>query len=287
MFETGIVKKIIIVIVCFFMAQVSFAFYILLDTNVVKEGGIIRAKIGNPKPFSAAEMHLRGKTYPVFYTGYDPSQKDYLYTALVPISFDIIGKKTLLIKYAMGDDEKEATEIIKVIPLAARASKINTGQINKDFTAALHSESKLISKMEEKITSVKFKIPFIKPVQGRTSTDFGAARVYDDGKARWRHKGIDIAAPQGTTIVATSDGEVVAVYSTKTHGKIIVINHGAGVYSNYYHLSQTFVKMGSQVKKNQAIGAVGSTGLSTGPHLHWQINVFGIPVNPASFMEMF
>lgn len=280
-------KQMTVLAACIFMVPAAFAFYLLLDTNLVKEGGVIRVKMGNDKPLSAAEVHLRGKTYPVFYTGYDPRQKDYLYITLIPIPFDIKGKKTLAVKYAIGDEEKEATETITIKAIAARVSSINTGQMNTDFKASLGDESKLIEQIEEKITSVKFKTPFIKPLQGRTSTEFGAARVYDGGKAGWRHKGIDIAAPEGNTIAASSDGEVAAINATKGHGNIIIINHGAGVYSHYYHLSKIFVKKGANVVKGQIIAAVGSTGLSTGPHLHWQINVFGVPVNPRNFMEMF
>ncbi len=133
--------------------------------------------------------------------------------------------------------------------------------------------------------SAKFKFPFVIPLEGEITTDFGLERIYNDGVARWRHKGIDIYAEKGTPVKATNNGIVAGAYSSKIHGNFVIINHGAGIYSLYMHLQKVYVKNNQQVFKNDIIGTVGDTGFATGPHLHWQINIQKTPVNPREFLK--
>lgn len=122
---------------------------------------------------------------------------------------------------------------------------------------------------------------FIWPLQGRITSPFGAYR-------RWggthRHTGIDIAAPYGSPIVAADAGEVIFSGWWDGYGKAIVIDHGRGMATVYGHLSRIFVQAGTAVVKGQTIGLVGSTGYSTGPHLHFEVRKNGVPINPAPFL---
>lgn len=124
----------------------------------------------------------------------------------------------------------------------------------------------------------------VKPVEGRHSSPFGFRRVFN-GEARNPHSGLDIAAPLGTPVVAALPGKVVAKKNYFFNGKTLVIDHGQGFTSMYCHLhSFAALELGSQVAAGQVIGAVGSTGRSTGPHLHWTLSLNSARVDPELFL---
>ncbi len=120
---------------------------------------------------------------------------------------------------------------------------------------------------------------FIIPVEGRISTEFGLIRYVNNANPT-RHSGLDIAAPAGTPIKATNNGRVTLAQSLYVPGNTVLIDHGLNVFSNHYHLDEIFVQEGDTVKKGDIIGTVGSTGFSTGPHLHWTITIGTMSVNP-------
>ena len=122
------------------------------------------------------------------------------------------------------------------------------------------------------------------PVVGaRRSAGFGDRRRYryEDGTAdRSVHHGVDFAAPEGTVVVAAGAGTVVMARFRIITGLTVVIEHLPGVYSLYYHLARLNVAAGERVAAGTAVGAVGSTGLATGPHLHWEVRAAGVAVDP-------
>jgi murein DD-endopeptidase MepM/ murein hydrolase activator NlpD len=117
------------------------------------------------------------------------------------------------------------------------------------------------------------------PVSGRMSSGFGG-RYHPILKRNRMHTGVDIAAPTGTAIAAAGDGEVIFAGWRGGYGNCIIIDHGGGVATLYGHCSRLYVGVGKRVSKGDRIAAVGSTGQSTGPHLHWEVRVNGTPVNP-------
>jgi murein DD-endopeptidase MepM/ murein hydrolase activator NlpD len=96
---------------------------------------------------------------------------------------------------------------------------------------------------------------------------------------------MDIAANMGDPVQAANRGRVALAEALKVRGNAVIIDHGLGVYSCYYHLSEIRVQKGQMIEKGQVIGLVGSTGLSTGPHLHWEMRVTGNPVNPIQWTQ--
>lgn len=124
--------------------------------------------------------------------------------------------------------------------------------------------------------------PFINPTNGCIISTYGLSRYYNGVRGSF-HKGLDVKAPQGQSIVATSAGKVVVAQQFRLNGGTVAIDHGQGVVSMYLHMSKISVKNGEMVKGGQKIGEVGSTGIATGPHLHWGLYINGIPVNPFSF----
>ena len=122
------------------------------------------------------------------------------------------------------------------------------------------------------------------PVVGaRRSAGFGDRRLYrydDDSTDRSIHNGVDFAAPEGTVVVAAGAGTVVMARYRIITGLTVVVEHLPAVYSLYYHLSRLNVALGDRVEPGTALGAVGSTGLATGPHLHWEVRAAGVAVDP-------
>ena len=121
--------------------------------------------------------------------------------------------------------------------------------------------------------------PSIWPTQGYVSSPYGLRF----GGTEF-HQGIDIAAEMGTPIVAAADGVVTAAGWNGGYGNMVDIDHGSGVVTRYGHASAVAVTVGQRVRRGQVIAYVGSTGRSTGPHLHYEVRVGGQPVNPAAYL---
>lgn len=122
------------------------------------------------------------------------------------------------------------------------------------------------------------------PASGRISSAFGNRSSPTEG-ASTNHKGIDIPAPSGSSIVAAADGKVVISTYSYSAGNYIMIDHGGGLTTVYMHCSQLLVKEGETVKQGQTIAKVGSTGYSTGPHLHFGVRSGGSYVNPSGYVS--
>jgi len=128
--------------------------------------------------------------------------------------------------------------------------------------------------------------PFRTPFAGvARTTGFGDRREYADGYVVY-HGGYDLAVPAGVPVPASADGVVVFAGAMAQRGNCVVVDPGWGVYTVYGHLSQTGAQMGQAVMQGQPVGLVGSTGLSTGPHLHWEVRLRGLPVDPGSWVAL-
>lgn len=117
------------------------------------------------------------------------------------------------------------------------------------------------------------------------SSSFGRPRTYVAGGPITYHYGTDYAAPAGTNVRAVNDGVVIIAGRYPVRGGLVVIDHGAGITSSYFHQSRIWVKPGTRVRRGQKVGEVGSTGLSAGPHLHLEIRVRGEATNPIGWMN--
>jgi murein DD-endopeptidase MepM/ murein hydrolase activator NlpD len=122
--------------------------------------------------------------------------------------------------------------------------------------------------------------PFILPSTGPVTANFGDARSYNGGPVGSHHSGTDFAADEGAPAMVAANGRVAFVGYLATRGNTVIVNHGAGVFTSYSHLSRFDVVEGQEVTQGQVIAGVGMTGLATGPHLHWELIVGGINVSP-------
>lgn len=132
-----------------------------------------------------------------------------------------------------------------------------------------------------KLWSGAFIVPAVGPITGT----FGDGRSYNGGPVSSRHSGTDFGSPEGTPVVAAATGRVAWAGYLATRGNSVMIDHGAGVFTGYHHLSRIDVVIGQDLVLGQEVGAIGTTGLSTGPHLHWELVVGGINVDPLPWTQ--
>lgn len=127
--------------------------------------------------------------------------------------------------------------------------------------------------------TMRSSMPSGAPVTGRLTSGFGPRYHPIHGGQRY-HSGIDVAAPTGSPIRATSDGVISAAGWAGGYGLLVAVNHGAGMETRYAHMSATNVSVGQQVRRGDVIGFVGSTGDSTGPHVHYEVRRNGLAIDP-------
>lgn len=124
----------------------------------------------------------------------------------------------------------------------------------------------------------------LRPTVGRVSSPFGRYRSYSDGERSF-HTGMDITNRRGTAVDASAAGEVLVAGWQHIFGNVVIVHHGQGVSTSYNHLQEVGVAIGDQVEAGQQLGRMGSTGQSTGPHLHWGLVVGGEAVDPQQWLE--
>jgi len=154
----------------------------------------------------------------------------------------------------------------------------------KEVEERIRREAELVAWVYENITPRWLGDgAFLQPNNGKVFPNFGQRRIYNNAP-RSTHAGVDIAAPQGDPIRAANAGNVVLASPLYLSGNAVIIDHGLGVFSFYGHMSKILVKRGQAVGKGDVIGNCGTTGRSTGPHLHWGVRVFDSRVDPFSLL---
>ena len=126
--------------------------------------------------------------------------------------------------------------------------------------------------------------PSLWPIEGPVTSSFGEREDPLNGEGAF-HPGIDISAPWGTPVRATGDGEVTGASMGSGYGRQVVLNHGHDLITVYAHMSSVAVLPGQRVSRGQIVGYVGQTGRSTGPHLHYEVRVHNVPVNPHKYLR--
>jgi murein DD-endopeptidase MepM/ murein hydrolase activator NlpD len=149
-----------------------------------------------------------------------------------------------------------------------------------------NKEKKTVTELFKNSKKLKlYNSEFIKPIDNKISTPFGVKRFMNK-KPKNSHSGIDLKGTMNEQIKSINKGVVVFTGNHFFSGNSIYIDHGLGIVSMYFHLSEIKVKTGNEVNKGDIIGLVGSTGRSTGPHLHWGVRVNNIRVNPLSLINL-
>jgi murein DD-endopeptidase MepM/ murein hydrolase activator NlpD len=152
-----------------------------------------------------------------------------------------------------------------------------------EYAFALETRVNEVYELGQEKLSYWSSTPSIWPVHGWVTSDFGGRINPITGMPKF-HEGIDIAAPYGSPIYAPSDGMISFSGYKGGYGNALVLDHGYGVSTLYGHTSTILVKEGEKVRRGQLIALVGSTGAATGPHLHYEVHVDGVPTDPMKFI---
>tara|TARA_R110002074_G_scaffold170005_2_gene331877 strand:+ start:13668 stop:14513 length:846 start_codon:yes stop_codon:yes gene_type:complete len=154
---------------------------------------------------------------------------------------------------------------------------------NKLDMQRINREKKKLSSALSTWTDKPAQLNFILPANGRLSSPFGLKRFFNQ-QARNPHSGLDIAAAKGSPIFAPTGGTVIDTGHYFFNGNTVLIDHGQGLISGYFHLNKTLVSIGDEVEQGQQIAEIGATGRVTGPHLHWNVYLNNTKVDPAFFI---
>jgi murein DD-endopeptidase MepM/ murein hydrolase activator NlpD len=144
-----------------------------------------------------------------------------------------------------------------------------------------HYDSTFFAGSEERVAAM---LTGFWPVDGRITCPYGFRRDPFSGEGAY-HTGMDMSAPPGTAVSAAADGTVEQAGWSSGYGQLVVIDHGNGYETYYGHLSRVDVIEGQSIRQGEKVGAVGSSGRSTGPHLHYEVRVGGVPINPYRFLS--
>jgi murein DD-endopeptidase MepM/ murein hydrolase activator NlpD len=188
---------------------------------------------------------------------------------------------------------KESSEFYKGESIATAAGKYGEKEIKARITRENGIETgreileeKVIKQPVTRMVAIGTKPPpprqgtgtFAYPARGKITSGFGR-------RGQKNHNGIDIALPTGTPVKAADGGTVTFSGRQGTYGYLVIIDHGEGYTSYYGHNSKNLVSKGDKVHKGQTIALSGNTGRSTGPHLHFEVRKFGVPVNPINYLK--
>jgi hypothetical protein len=255
---------------------------IVTEPKIAWQGKILKVQIVPPEGISKAEATFLGQKFPCYKRGDD-------FCGIVGVPIDQkpgYYNLSLIVTRKDGSTEK-ITKRMKVwatkFPFSrmwlrpAKKKLMIRELINKEWAEI---EKGLV--VEDPVQRWIGK--FLWPIKGKVSQGFGYRQIIN-GKRGNSHRGVDIAIPNGTKVKAPNRGKVVFVKRLKAFGGTLVIDHGQGVHTLYFHLSKILVKVGDEVEKGDVIALTGDSGISSGPHLHWGMSVHNLRVDPIQWIK--
>jgi murein DD-endopeptidase MepM/ murein hydrolase activator NlpD len=191
---------------------------------------------------------------------------------------------------ALSSDGLDATLPFDIVDAHYKSEtlKVAPGKVNppKKELPRIFREIKEVAKIYKIVTPKKYWTgPFLFPIQSQMTSPFGTKRLYN-GQLKSFHGGLDLRAPMGTPIHSAAPGKVLLAKNLYYSGNTVILDHGYGVMTLYFHMSKIKVKRGQVVGAGQLLGLSGKTGRVTGPHLHWQAMIHKVKVNPLGLVEV-
>ena len=251
--------------------------------SVVKQGEVYPIRALGPTSLKSIYMEFQGVRFPMAF-----SEQMGTFEGLIGIDMNT-RPATYPIKIA-GTDEGG---VVYLSSFSLKVEKVDFGVQKLSLPSSMVDlDTKTLERVNQEAKQLKtlfqtfrderlWRGTFICPVEGKLSGAFGLSRIIN-GKRRSQHTGIDLEAEEGTPVSACNSGMIALVDQHFFSGKSVILDHGWGLFSMYFHLSETLVKEGDRVNKGALLGRVGSTGRSTEPHLHWGISMNGARVDPLS-----
>jgi murein DD-endopeptidase MepM/ murein hydrolase activator NlpD len=251
-----------------------------LSATFVKQGEVFTVSLTNAEPGGSVTTTFAGLQYPMLWTGD-------IWWVVIGVAADFVAgqhqvqviENGLMNLPTMVLTVVEAVFPEEFIQLAPEQSQLLTDP------AAIEAERQLLAATYATVTPERlWSGPFVVPAAGAIGDTFGMRRSFNGGPFG-HHTGVDILGGQDEPVVASNSGRVALASELHLRGGSVIIDHGAGVFSGYHHLSQVLVAEGQEVAQGEVIGAVGGTGLVTAPHLHWEIVVHGVRVDPLPWTQ--
>lgn len=253
----------------------------------IQQGGVVLIQTRFKKPVSVVEGVLKGRTVPFFETS-TPG----LFEGLVGVDLaDPPSREELVVTGSMGSSVVERRRFpIRILPGGFTVQELTVPDKFVDLDPATlkrveEEQKRMLESLNQLSLERYWEGPFILPVEGKISGSFGLRRIMN-GQPRSPHSGEDINAPLGAEVGAMNNGVVTLVGEFFFSGKSVILDHGLGLVSMYFHLDEIDVKDGQRVQKGEIIGKVGATGRATGPHLHWGARLNGARINPMSILKV-
>jgi murein DD-endopeptidase MepM/ murein hydrolase activator NlpD len=253
----------------------------------VQNGKTALIEFKKEKNISYDRIVVDKKTYKIFKNPVD-NEKFYV---LLPISYyEKPTDKNVEVFYNEAKKQKSQKLLFHVEDakyekeiLSVDNSKVTLNKKDKERASKEYEEAMKIYNTTTKKSYMSSS--FIVPIDSKITSDFGKARVYN-GSLKGYHSGTDFRAAVGTPLIACNNGLIVLAKDRFYSGGSVIIDHGHGIYSCYFHMSKFDVKSGTAVKKGDVIGLSGDSGRVTGPHLHFSFRVGGEQVDPIQLIEL-
>ncbi len=263
------------------------AFHVEISSSEVANGKTVLFVFEKEKDVKYKSLLYNDKYYTI---SQHPLSKSKMY-ALVPISYyEKPSDKKVKLFYEEKEKEREKTYFLRVRDaqytkenIKVSNSKVHLSAKDKKRASKEYAEAMKVYNTVSPKSYISSE--FIAPLQSKITSSFGKARVYN-GTLKGYHSGTDYRAKVGERVKTANDGVVVLVKNRFYSGGSIVVDHGQGIYTCYFHLSRFHVKEGERVKKGQVIGLSGKSGRVTGPHLHFAARVNGVQVDPLQLMAL-
>ncbi len=264
----------------------SFTLSLSVENRTPAQGEPFRVRVSTSGAVDNLVLEWMGGTYPVLETG--PGR----YEGVVGVDLlDPPGSAALVAEGRVPGGALLRAEVELVVaprkfPVQELTLPKRMAEFDPPTLRRIREEADVLKSRFERVTEpIRWRIPFLPPVEEYRPTNFGSRRRIN-GEPRLPHAAVDLHLPEGTPVRAIAGGIVAFAGEQFFGGRSVVIDHGGGVFSVYYHLKEFSVSDGQKVGRGERIGAVGATGRATGPHLHFGVRVPGGRVDPSLLLGL-
>jgi len=265
-----------------------FAFNVDVHSHLIPNGQTALLEFSKIEGIVYKDVEVEKKHFNIIE---NPLKSNKLY-ALIPFGYyEKLENKKIKINYLENNKNQHEDILLKVIDgkYKKEAIKVSSSKVNptkKDVKNRISREYKEAMHIYYRITEHNYLMkPFILPLKSKITSPFGKARIYN-GTLKGYHSGTDFRAKIGTPILAANGGKVVLVKTRFYSGGTVLLDHGNGIYTCYFHMSKFNVKVGEVVQRGEILGLSGDSGRVTGPHLHFSARINGVQVDPLQLISL-